>query len=1025
MVPTVHPSVDDDGDFAGPEDLTLSSALMLEIEAESFEFEPEGSSETSLASDEEPPPEMFQSTFTGIDEEVDDTERGLKEGFDPGSEIQAELEHEPEELTRESYFLDPGVLERVTPIDGKGPVLDTETEVAPRLEDTEETDATPPPATKLSTGPLPPIEADGPIELFEPLDEVQADEDSGPAVAQEAEVEIQPDEADATISPAPKLSTGPLPPIEADGPIEAVELEEGPSRQEEEPVTRIEPTPRGTGILRLSEATAKSATQETPAVLTVPVHLQDSPIGHLEIVDETPNRVWTDDDRRLVEEVADQLSLALENAQLFAQTQKALDQTETQAKRLASLNIMSEMLSRCSNLDEVFAIAAPKTSDILPSDWVSMALLSDTGQEFTPVSHNGNEQEFRVGHRYPLSGSTIEPAVKDRRIVINTISEAAHLEDFQTYMVAPLIASGKIIGTLSIGRQEALFEPRDENLLLQVASLLASTIEGRRLFEQTESALSETEALFRASAELNAVESYTDILGILQRYSVFGDRARHATIFLFDRPWQWGGVPDWQIRVAHWSESTSHSPANRLPLNGWSAAPILLDQENATIITSIEEDPYLARDDFPLKPELGEAKSAFIAPLTVGQQWIGYILASFANARVFSEPQIRRLSSLAGQAAVAIENLRLLEETRSRARQLQTAAEIARDASETLAVEELLNRSVRLIADRFGFYHTSIYLLDEDSNVAINWASAGSAEVVAERGTQRVEVGSRSVIGYVTQTGPLVINDVRQSPIHEPNPDLPETRAELGIPMKIGDRVIGALDVQSIEENPFSPDDVAVLQTLTDQIAVAVDNARSYELAQDAFQEARQRLQELSMLYSVSQSFAGAPLEIEEIANLIARQFVKVLRVPECTVSTLDDARETLSVLVDLQVDEEGEYVDLENVGKQIFIGDYSGAPHVLDTFNPLVINLSDKDSDPKLQAELAESGYQNRAIFPLVVKNSTHWIDRFEIAHCRPADLKKLGQSGLHPRQSGRYCSGECPPLSRTIPSYGAAARS
>jgi len=76
-------------------------------------------------------------------------------------------------------------------------------------------------------------------------------------------------------------------------------------------------------------------------------------------------------------------------------------------------------------------------------------------------------------------------------------------------------------------------------------------------------------------------------------------------------------------------------------------------------------------------------------------------------------------------------------------------------------------------------------------------------------------VGSRSVIGYVTQYGqPLVINDISQDPIHRPNPLLPETRAETGIPLKIGQKVIGVLNVQADKINAFEPDDVSVLQTL-------------------------------------------------------------------------------------------------------------------------------------------------------------------------------------------------------------------
>jgi signal transduction histidine kinase/CheY-like chemotaxis protein len=105
-------------------------------------------------------------------------------------------------------------------------------------------------------------------------------------------------------------------------------------------------------------------------------------------------------------------------------------------------------------------------------------------------------------------------------------------------------------------------------------------------------------------------------------------------------------------------------------------------------------------------------------------------------------------------------------------------------------------------------------------------------------------VGSQSIIGQVTANGePLVINDVTSQAgqlIHRPNPLLPLTAAEMGVPLKISERVIGALDVQASRLNAFGPEDVAVIQVLADQIAVAVDNARSYEVAQKAVEEIRE-----------------------------------------------------------------------------------------------------------------------------------------------------------------------------------------
>ncbi|MDH5607463.1 MAG: response regulator, partial [Anaerolineae bacterium] len=125
---------------------------------------------------------------------------------------------------------------------------------------------------------------------------------------------------------------------------------------------------------------------------------------------------------------------------------------------------------------------------------------------------------------------------------------------------------------------------------------------------------------------------------------------------------------------------------------------------------------------------------------------------------------------------------------------------------------------------------------------AVVAASTGEAgrQLVANKHSLPIQEG-KSIIGTVTHTGEaLVVNDVTQDPTHRPHPLLPDTRAELGIPMIVGNRITGAMDVQSTRTNAFSEDDIAVLRTLADQIAVAVENARSFELAQDAVDEMRE-----------------------------------------------------------------------------------------------------------------------------------------------------------------------------------------
>jgi PAS domain S-box-containing protein len=189
-----------------------------------------------------------------------------------------------------------------------------------------------------------------------------------------------------------------------------------------------------------------------------------------------------------------------------------------------------------------------------------------------------------------------------------------------------------------------------------------------------------------------------------------------------------------------------------------------------------------------------------------------------------------------------ITDRRTFEDTLRRQNEyLATSGEIGRLVTSTLDMDTLFVRTVNLIRERFGFYHAAIFIIDDAGFNAILKAATGEAGEEMLRHKHYVQVGSNTIIGSVTASGaPMIVNNVSQELLHRINPLLPDTRSEAVIPLKIGRRIIGVIDLQSTIVNGFNEDDIAVLQSLVDQIAVAIDNARSYELAQQAINEMRE-----------------------------------------------------------------------------------------------------------------------------------------------------------------------------------------
>jgi GAF domain-containing protein/HAMP domain-containing protein len=167
---------------------------------------------------------------------------------------------------------------------------------------------------------------------------------------------------------------------------------------------------------------------------------------------------------------------------------------------------------------------------------------------------------------------------------------------------------------------------------------------------------------------------------------------------------------------------------------------------------------------------------------------------------------------------------------RERTRDVQVTQDIGRAVTAERDLERLMNRVVGLIVQNFpSIYHAQIFLLDEDKQYAVLRASTGQAgRELLSRG-HKLGVGSVSVIGQVTEQGQVIIaRDTAESSVHRQNEFLGETRAELAIPLRLGNEIIGALDVQSKMRDSFDEDQVAALQTLADQITIAIENARLY-----------------------------------------------------------------------------------------------------------------------------------------------------------------------------------------------------
>jgi GAF domain-containing protein len=202
-----------------------------------------------------------------------------------------------------------------------------------------------------------------------------------------------------------------------------------------------------------------------------------------------------------------------------------------------------------------------------------------------------------------------------------------------------------------------------------------------------------------------------------------------------------------------------------------------------------------------------------------------YLLLKLSDALEQSRELAQRLDLRGDQLRSLVDERTQALDRRSV--QLTTAAQVAREAAAIHDLDQLLSEVVNLISGRFDYYHAGVFLLDESAGyMELRAASSEGGQRMLMR-EHRLRVGETGVVGYAAGMREVrIARDVGEDAVYFDNPDLPDTRSEVALPLQTQERLIGVLDVQSERADAFSEEDVLVLRTLADQIALVISNAQ-------------------------------------------------------------------------------------------------------------------------------------------------------------------------------------------------------
>ncbi len=570
-----------------------------------------------------------------------------------------------------------------------------------------------------------------------------------------------------------------------DQPIETVRFEEHPQR-----IADISAKGWHAVSLATAEGEEKNimSAQGVQSLLLLGVKPENAPIGYLSIEHFKSEKAWEQEEIDILRTAADAFTNTLIRENLLNQLQTNLTITESlysASHQMALANHIEEMiLAVLSSVKE----SPLERGEVLLFDFNLDGRISQITHSaaYTIESNEINQtQEYREAlPAWADFFSTAKPVYYDdleKTDLPEDLQKMFQQASVRSLAVLPLWSSNVQIGVLLLqSTQPHNFTQSEKRGFPPLVDQMSTAIQNQRLFESTQIALAETELLYRITNGI-ANSRGTDELVKLVGENALPLNCEMVSLYLVDEP-NAADNPDFRLAGTYTKSGEPIQIQPKVPgCSGFRAVPI---QEPTVLECRKLEVLPPSAVSFLNKTGL---LALILVPLHSATNPVGFFLTGSRSEVQIDEKDAHTLQIIGNSVAVAIEKHRLLFEAQRRALELQTAAEIARDTTSTLSQDILLSRIVKLLKDRFGYYHCSIFLLDEKNQYAVVQESTGEAGALMKKNHYKLAIGSKSVIGSCIASGhPVIVNDSNLSPVFYPNPLLPETRSELGIPLKIG-----------------------------------------------------------------------------------------------------------------------------------------------------------------------------------------------------------------------------------------------
>ncbi|MDH4114102.1 MAG: GAF domain-containing protein, partial [Burkholderiaceae bacterium] len=642
-------------------------------------------------------------------------------------------------------------------------------------------------------------------------------------------------------------------------------------------------------------------TEMSRSGVITPIHAQDRLLGFIALEDMEREGAYSDNDVRLLSTVAASLGVALENARLFDETQRLLKETEQRNAELAIINSVQEGLAEKLDAVAITALVGEKVREIFAADTTFIIYLDELRTEFlvpyfvdrgqTPQSVIDAGRRLPYGEPRGLAEAIVETG---RGLVLGTREEqiaagaqlmsspGADVDLNESFLGVPLLRDGRPWGVVSVQsyRRHAYGE-RDLRLLGTLASGMGVALENARLYDATREALAAVEARTRELRE--SLDYQTAISEVLKCISE--SRTDVAPVFaailecatrLFGSPL--AAAYRYDGELIHLAATHNWSPEVLEATRRYYPGPPSSQQVGGRVVLSGEvqviEDALADPGYDPVAARAGKWRRLIGAPLLKDGRSLGALVVAWPDPGATPQRQIDLLKTFADQAVIAVENVRLFNETQEALAHQTASADILRVISRSPTdVQPVFDAIVATAVKRLGCDIAIVQICSGDNYSPKAMATPAGLTPVPGSTVMPVDPEANFPSRAIVSKTMLHVRDwsAVELPAHElVRHEQLGLNSALYLPLLRGDECVGVLVLGSKRTNAFNEKAVALAESFRDQAMIAIENVRLFNETREALER---QTATTEVLQVISGSMADAQPVFERILDSCERLF--------------------------------------------------------------------------------------------------------------------------------------------------------